>query len=150
MGLLDALVPDRDAFAAMLENLTSDTSLTGVLGAPKVVRTGSAFFLNLFKRADVFDTLYSQILYGPIENLGGYVSQPLVRFVLYNWKLLHTSFKEALLNYFPHSLTWLDNNLYEFVPGLPAPKSPTGLNPYWTYVVWGSAEVAPTLLAHDI
>lgn len=114
------LVPRPLAFHTMLERLRDDSRLTGILGAPEVVRTGAFFGMNLLKQSDGFETLYSQILYGPIENLGGYVSQPLVRFVLYNWGKLESP---ALMEYFKpfrtaHSLSWLDNNLYEFVPGL--------------------------------
>jgi len=124
VGFLEAeLVPRPRVFDTMLRRLRDDSTLAGVLGAPEVVRTEDTFFMNLLKQADGFETLYSQILYGPIENLGGYVSQPLVRFVLYNWKQLRDFCPGALMDYFKpfttaHSLSWLDNNLYEFVPGL--------------------------------
>lgn len=137
VGLLDAeLVPQPLAYYAMLTRLRDDNRLAGVLGAPEVSwnkdkdmgrNSGGCsltkFCMNLLKRADGFEMLYSQILYGPIENLGGYVSQPLVRFVLYSWQHLQQSCQAALFDYFKpfttgHSLNWLTNNLYEFVPGL--------------------------------
>ena len=79
--------------------------------------------MYLLRRADWFEILYAQIMYGPIENLGGYVSQPLVRYAFYNWQVLSESCSSALMDYFKpftsgHSLSWLDNNLYEYVPGL--------------------------------